>query len=170
VRIRPLTTHDLAAALALNQAAQPAVGGLDRQALAHLEAEATWSLALDDDGCLIGFTIVFAPGADYASVNYRWFCDRYPSLAYLDRVVIHPAYRSRGLGSALYADLEQRIGGAHPLLTCEVNLRPRNDGSLRFHERLGFEAVGEQDTDGGSKRVVLLAKRLPGAEEGAAPT
>ena len=43
-----------------------------------------------------------------------------------------------------------------------MNVRPRNDGSLRFHQRYGFTAVGEQDTEGGAKRVTLLEKRLDG--------
>ena len=40
-------------------------------------------------------------------------------------------------------------------------MKPRNDGSLRFHHRIGFTEVGQQDTDGGKKRVSLLAKDLP---------
>jgi predicted GNAT superfamily acetyltransferase len=35
-----------------------------------------------------------------------------------------------------------------------------NEGSLRFHHRIGFVEVGQQDTDGGTKRVSLLAKPL----------
>jgi len=37
---------------------------------------------------------------------------------------------------------------------------PRNDESLVFHERFGFEEVGQQNTSGGSKRVSLLVKEL----------
>jgi predicted GNAT superfamily acetyltransferase len=33
-----------------------------------------------------------------------------------------------------------------------------NAPSLRFHERLGFEPVGEQQTEGGDKRVRLLVR------------
>ncbi|NNE42793.1 MAG: GNAT family N-acetyltransferase, partial [Gemmatimonadetes bacterium] len=52
------------------------------------------------------------------------------------------------------------IGGRAPMITCEVNTRPRNDGSLRFHARLGFREVGTQETEGGAKAVSLLEKRL----------
>jgi hypothetical protein len=41
-----------------------------------------------------------------------------------------------------------------------VNVRPRNDASLAFHEAIGFREVGQQDTDGGRKRVSLLALDL----------
>jgi predicted GNAT superfamily acetyltransferase len=40
-----------------------------------------------------------------------------------------------------------------------VNLRPRNDGSLRFHARLGFKEVGQQETSYGVL-VSMLAKDL----------
>ena len=41
-----------------------------------------------------------------------------------------------------------------------MNVRPRNEGSLAFHDAFGFAAVGEQDTEAGSKRVRLYAKGL----------
>jgi predicted GNAT superfamily acetyltransferase len=47
-----------------------------------------------------------------------------------------------------------------PVLFCEVNVRPRNETSLAFHEAIGFREVGQQDTDGGTKRVSLLALDL----------
>ena len=47
----------------------------------------------------------------------------------------------------------------------EVNLRPRNDGSLRFHQRLGFVEVGQQETPYGA-RVSMLAKDLAPAAGG----
>ncbi|NBO06506.1 MAG: GNAT family N-acetyltransferase, partial [Actinobacteria bacterium] len=76
-------------------------------------------------------------------------------------VVIDEPFRSGGRGAALYAEVEQRMRAeaTTSLFTCEVNLRPRNDGSLRFHERLGFEQVGEQESKPGLV-VAMLAKRL----------
>jgi predicted GNAT superfamily acetyltransferase len=45
------------------------------------------------------------------------------------------------------------------VFTLEVNLEPRNDGSLRFHDRLGFVEVGQQ-VSGSGKLVSLMAKTL----------
>ena len=45
-------------------------------------------------------------------------------------------------------------------MTCEVNLRPPNPGSMAFHRAMGFDEVGTQNTEGGSKTVSLLVKRL----------
>jgi hypothetical protein len=46
-----------------------------------------------------------------------------------------------------------------PLLTCEVNLNPPNLGSIRFHNRIGFREVGQQDSKPGLT-VSMLAKKL----------
>jgi predicted GNAT superfamily acetyltransferase len=156
--IRPLTGDDLPEALAINEANVPAVGTVDADQLAHLVDEASVALAAEEGGRLIGFCIVLAPGADYGSVNYGWFSERYDDFAYLDRVAVAESYRNRGIGAELYAEVERLVDA--PWFTLEVNVRPRNEGSLRFHERMGFTEVGQQETPYGS-RVSLLAKPLP---------
>ena len=105
--------------------------------------------------------VAVGPGAVYQSVNYRWFGARYPAFLYVDRVVVGPGTRSAGIGASLYADLETAARAAGvPLLACEVNIRPSNDRSRRFHERLGFRGVGIQDTEGGAKTVQLMLRDL----------
>ena len=157
MQIRTLSADDLPAAVALNNANIPAVTEIDLVGMTHLFSESLASLGAYDDDTLAGFSITFAPGADYHSVNYQWFAERYSDFAYLDRIAVRNDYQGRGIGAALYTDLEARIGAEW--LTCEVNLRPRNDGSLRFHHRIGFEEVGQQETGYGSL-VSMLAKRL----------
>ena len=161
MKIRDLVTDDLPAALVLNNAAAPAVNELDRAELGRLHAMAAHALAATGPaGELTGFCLTFSPGADYDSLNYTWFSTRYTSFTYLDRIVVSPSRRSQGLGVGLYAELERRIARRTPWLFCEVNVRPLNAGSLRFHERIGFAEVGRQDTEGGRKTVSLLAKPL----------
>jgi uncharacterized protein len=156
--IRELTPADLDACVELNNGSIPAVSEADATKMAKLVEESLVSLVAVHDGEVVGFCVNFGPGADYHSVNYRWFCDRYDDFAYLDRIVVAPEARSMGIGAALYAAVEERIAGT-PWLFCEVNLRPRNDGSLRFHSRLGFVEVGQQETDYGIL-VSMLAKDL----------
>jgi len=165
--VTDLTAADLVAALALNNDAVPALNELDEPELTRLFGAAAHALAVAwPDGerlagfRLAGFCLAFAPGADYESLNYRWFSERYKSFTYLDRIVVDPSRRGGGIGAALYTELERRIAGHTPWLLCEVNVRPLNAGSLRFHHRLGFSEVGQQDTDGGRKTVSLLAKPL----------
>ena len=156
--IRPLHSDDLVTVMQLNNAAVPAVSEVDISKLGALVAESKLSLVAEHHGVVVGFCINFAPGADYHSVNYRWFCARYDEFVYLDRIAVAETARNLGIGTALYAAVEQHVVGT-PWLLCEVNLRPRNDGSLRFHERIGFTEVGQQETDYGIL-VSMLAKDL----------
>jgi len=162
VLISDLETADLADVLALNNDAVPATSELDLPGLTRLRAMASYALGVRVDGHngVIGFCLNFDPGAEYESLNYRWFCERYESFTYLDRIVVHPDFRNRKIGAAIYAELERRIAGRVPWLFCEVNVKPMNADSLRFHHRIGFVEVGQQDTEGGKKTVSLLAKAL----------
>ena len=160
--IRHLTSDDLPVVERLNNAAVPAVSEADVAKLASLVDQSCLSLVAEVDGTVVGFCINFDPGAVYASMNYRWFCERYDHFVYLDRIAVDGTKRNMGIGAALYAAVEAEIAGT-PWLFCEVNLRPRNDGSLRFHERLGFVEVGQQETDYGIL-VSMLAKDLASKE------
>lgn len=156
--IRDLQPGDIAAATAINNANTPAVGEATAEHLTHLLGQSQIALAATGAGGeLAGFCLVLGPGADYQSVNYRWFSERYDDFAYLDRVAVAEPARNAGIGTALYAEVEQRTTA--PWFLLEVNLRPRNDGSLRFHHRLGFTEVGQQETDYGVL-VSMLAKPL----------
>lgn len=160
MNIRETTSNDLDPALALNNSNLPALNELDATEIARLVGIAEVALTAEVDGAFAGFCIVFAPGVDYGSLNYAWFSRTYTDFAYLDRIAVDPTFRRYGIGRAFYADLQQRLTGRFPLLTCEVNVRPRNDASLDFHRSIGFREVAQQDTDGGNKTVSLLALDL----------
>lgn len=166
VVLRPVVAADLDVILPMNNAAVPAVGHLETPELAEFADTARWFTVAERPGELIAFLIgLHGPGLDYASLNYRAFCDRYPDgFLYVDRIVVAPTARGTGIGSALYEAFVDfgRADGA-TVITAEVNVRPRNDGSLRFHRNFGFRPVGEQDTDGGAKRVQFFAYDLNGA-------
>jgi uncharacterized protein len=163
--LREYTVDDLDAVHAINQAEVPAVGSETAAVLGRIASESVIALvAVDDDTDLIGgFCMVLAPGAEYDSGNYRWFGERYDDFVYLDRVAIAPPFQRRGIGRALYAEVERLAAQRRPSagqFTLEVNLRPRNDGSLAFHAELGFVEVGQRETEYGAL-VSLMAKPLP---------
>ncbi len=160
--IRDLVPADLDAALALNNASVPALNELDAPEIARLVAHSELALTAEVDETFAGFCIVFAPGAPYQSLNYGWFSRTYDEFVYLDRIAVDPAFRRYGIGRAFYAEIVERSTGRFPRLCCEVNIRPRNDVSLAFHHSVGFREVGQQDTDGGTKTVSLLAMALGG--------
>lgn len=160
--MRPYHHNDRAAVLALNNDAIPAVNELDAAALDQLVewCEST-TVAITDDR-VVGFLVCLTgPGLSYPSDNYQWLSQRYDPFLYVDRVVVHPEAKGAGVGQALYRHIVEQGRGRFPVLVAEVNVRPRNDASIRFHERFGFETVGEADTEGGAKRVAYFALPLP---------
>lgn len=162
--IRNMQDGDLSAVMRLNNDNVPAVSLIDLDELQQDLRLAEHALVITDTATSEphGFCTTFASGiSEDLGVNYAWFADRYPAYVYLDRVVIDTPFQSRGQGELLYDELERRIRatGTTDLFVCEVNLQPRNEGSLRFHARLGFEQVGEQESKPGLV-VAMLAKRL----------
>ncbi len=157
VAIRPYVPADLDALVAVNDAAYPAVPITPASELAELIAMSRVALVADD-GEVAGFVVALAPGQTYASENYTWFSTRSNDFLYVDRIVLAPRLQGQGVGPRLYAAVEEaaRADGATEI-TCEVNVRPANPGSLAFHARLGFVEVGRQETKGGTTEVALLA-------------
>lgn len=144
----------------MNHAAQPAVNGLRMDELRALQTDACHFRGAFAGARLAGFLLVLPVALDYASLNYRWFSDRYNDFVYVDRIVIAPEYQRDGLGRLLYDELIEQFSGRAAQVCAEVNVIPRNETSLAFHERMGFASVGEQATEGGSKRVLLLVRPL----------
>ena len=154
--IRPLVDADIDAVLAINEANVPEVGTVDRARMARLVESSIVATVVDIDA-VVGFCLVLPSGTDYDSVNYRWFAERYDRFAYLDRVAIQEEARGRGLGRALYDEVEQHLVAlGHLQLGLEVNIDPPNEPSLAFHRRLGFVEVGQQDTPYGIRVSMQL--------------
>jgi len=105
--------------------------------------------------------MAFDQAADYDSPNYLWFRERYPRFVYVDRIVVDPAMRKRGLANLLYADLFRVARDAgHDRVVCEVNSDPPNPASDAFHDALGFTEVGHATIHGGAKTVRYLSHSL----------
>ena len=155
--IRDMVHGDLGEAWRINQANVPAVGDETMTSFREIFEVSSLSLVVETDSQIAGFCMVLPPGTTYDSPNYLYFCDKFTSFAYLDRVAFDEGHRGRGFGAALYRQVESRLDVDH--LTLEVNVKPRNEGSLRFHAREGFVEVDQMETRPG-KVVSLMAKRL----------
>ncbi len=160
MQIEDFREADLDDVLALNQAAVPHVNSIDRDTLQWFAANASYFRVARSEGSIVGFLIGLQPGLDYASENYQWFCARHRRFGYVDRVVVSPAARRRGIASQLYDDYAATLRSYVPLMTCEVNIRPSNESSMIYHEQRGFVQVATQETEGGDKEVALMEKRL----------
>lgn len=162
IGLRPARPTDADALLDLNAAAVPAVNGLDDAEFRGLVEASHWLRVAEADEEPVGFLLgLEGPGLDYPSENYRWFAARYAPFWYVDRVVVAASAQGNGIGGLLYDAFARDAASVGVTRICaEVNLRPPNPGSLRFHERHGFRAVGEQETKGGAVTVRLLSRRV----------
>jgi len=154
---RPIAAADLDAVLALNNAHAAETNLLDRQALATMVSRAFLARTNAQRTALL---IAFDQAADYASLNFRWFGERYPRFVYVDRIVVANAARGNGIARALYSELFAHTRDAgHDLVACEVNRVPPNPGSDAFHAALGFGEVA-RGTPYPGKEVRYLMKTL----------
>lgn len=157
--VRRIADADLEAVLALNQGALEGVGTLTMDRLVEILGYADQAVVTADaDGTLSGFALTVPPGTAYDSVNYRWFDGLYDDFAYLDRVVVAPGFRRRGVASMLYNVLEERAR-VRELMALEVYVEPRNEASLAFHGARGYAEVGRLDQPDG-KKAALMTKSL----------
>jgi predicted GNAT superfamily acetyltransferase len=158
LRLRALDDGDLAAVLALNEGDVQHLSPLDERRLAELLPWCTHAAVVVDDAddrAVLGFVLTLAPGTPYDSPNYRWFDSRLDAFLYLDRIVVAPTARRRGVASFVYDVLEASARDEHHgRLVCEVDVEPPNDASLRFHRSRGFVELGRHGANG--KVVALL--------------
>lgn len=135
--IRDIEPQDYDRILELNSNALDAVGPLDYEGLALLVKLSDQALVLDEEGDVAGFVITLPPDVPYDSSRYRWFAEHLADdYVYLDRVIVSPEHRRRGVASTLYSAVE-----ADRPIALEVY--STNDASLAFHRSRGFAPVGE---------------------------
>ena len=153
------TAADLEDVLALNQSEVPHVGSITMAEMRDFLSMASYfRVVRNADGDLHASLNGLGPGAGYASLNYRWFDERYQAFAYIDRIAVAADSRRQGIAETLYRDFELQSGRQAQRLCCEVNLVPENPVSMAFHRRLGFEQVGTLETGNGAKKVALLIR------------
>jgi uncharacterized protein len=159
--LRFATPADFEAILALNAESVHFLSPLTPTRLAHLHAQSALNLVAENESGAIAFLLAFREGADYDSVNYRWFAAQYESFLYIDRVVVSTHAQRTGAGRALYERVFAHARATHvPHVTCEFDIEPPNPVSLQFHSRFGFREVGQQRVAGGAKAVSLQAVQL----------
>jgi ribosomal protein S18 acetylase RimI-like enzyme len=91
------------------------------------------------------------PGSDYQvicrdgePVGRIWIASL-PHELHLVDIVLLPAARNQGIGTAVLRKLQQRAEEEEKPIRC--NVHQENPGSLRFHQRLGFQIVHEDSMD-----------------------
>ena len=86
----------------------------------------------------------FRENSIYKSQNYIHFNKKYERFLYIDRVGIKKKYANKGIGTYLYEHIFN-INNENELPICaEVNIEPKNEISLRFHQKMGFKETSER--------------------------
>ena len=152
-------TSDLDDVWQINQENVPAVGEESIEALVEILAMSSISLVAEYKNTVVGFCMVLGPHTSYGSPNYLYFCSKLTNFIYLDRVAVKEDWQGKGIGADLYREVELR--STAEWFALEVNTKPRNDGSLKFHAREGFVEMEECETRPG-KKVSLMVKKLRG--------
>ena len=150
---------DEGAILALNEAHRTETSALDAPMLHALLSQAL-HVGLRNRG-RDAFLIALDQDALSGSPNFQWFKTRYRRFVYVDRVIVAPAKRGRGIARSLYEELFAAAAQAsHSLVACEVNVEPPNPVSDAFHEALDFSEVGRAVIHGGEKQVRYLVRTI----------
>lgn len=141
--IGPILKSHRAKILRMNETFVHWLSPLDDDGLSDLLDLAHYKKQIHEaDGVLIGY----AHDVDYDHKNLQWLRARFDRFYYIDRIILSAAAQGKGYGRHLYADFEAeaRAKGLARLV-CEVNTKPNNPGSHKFHERLGFNALADVD-------------------------
>lgn len=104
------------------------------------------ALIAEEDGTVVGFLLGFIAPTE-------------PKTAYVHLVGIHPDHRRRGVGKELYEQFTRRardVGAGRLKAITTVG----NEGSVRFHEALGFTVHEDPDYAGPGRSRVVFTKDL----------
>jgi predicted GNAT superfamily acetyltransferase len=157
-----MAASDAPQVLRVNASGRPGVARLDDAELARLLSLPNEHLVATDEGAAFAYALAFHRAAPYDGEEFRVLRSALTQpFIYIDQVAVAAGSRGRGMGRALYAELE-RIAYQHKIrvLCCEVNSRPANPASLAFHQRMGFEFLASLAVSDG-REVELLTRTLP---------
>ena len=144
--LKVANTKEISDIYDINQALIPDVGSLkDIGTLKKLIELSKISEALKVKGELVGFYVCFGEKSEYDSINYKYFNKKYSRFLYVDRIGIKKSFENRGFGKYLYSNIFKKMRASDQALCAEVNILPKNERSLIFHENLGFTRVLDKE-------------------------
>jgi ribosomal protein S18 acetylase RimI-like enzyme len=104
------------------------------------------ALIAEEDGVLVGFLLGF-------------ISDGTPRTGYVHLVGIHPDHRRRSVGKLLYLQFAERAKAAGAERIKAITA-VGNEGSMRFHEALGFTVVEEPSYAGDGRARTVFTRDL----------
>ncbi|MFY9806593.1 MAG: GNAT family N-acetyltransferase [Pseudonocardiaceae bacterium] len=121
-----------------------------RAALPRLFLDHFWatSRVADDENGLAGFLVAFVSPSQ-------------PELAYLHFLGVRPDRRRHGLAASLYGEFLAYASSVGCRQARAVTA-PRNEGSIRFHQRLGFDVSAPMPNYNGAGQAKVTFTRFLG--------
>ena len=104
------------------------------------------ALIAENEGAIVGFLFGFVAPTD-------------PRTGYVHLVGIHPEHRRGGVGKSLYARFIENCASAGASQMKAITT-PGNDGSVRFHEALGFSVNSDSHYAGRDRSRIIFTKDL----------
>lgn len=143
--------------LALNNEFAQELSYLCPEKAARLVREAVMACRVGEADALL---LAFDQNAAYENPNFEWFRDRYERFIYIDRVVVAPAMRGRGLARELYRAIVQ---SRRCFAALAGGLRNQPGSTQPWLGRvscvIGFRASGARGpATGGKNRPLFLAQ------------
>lgn len=130
--------------LELNNAAIPDINRLDITRAEWLVQHVVTPGLARLDAQPAGMIAVLSEDCGYASDYYRWFTDRYENFLYIDRVIVAPWARGRGIARRLYQEIERIAQERRMAIVADVYSEPPNVPSLNLHRAMGYQEIGTQ--------------------------
>ena len=163
VHIRQINAEDFDDVLKINAESAPNVAKLNDAELRRLTVLASIALVAVDSVRVAGYVLAMSSSDVYEGEEFQSFLAEFDEpFLYIDQVAVSAKARGANIASQMYAYLRQ---GCHELgiftLCCEVNLRPANPVSMKFHRKLGFVSIGEMGTRDGRLVALLRMERPP---------
>jgi predicted GNAT superfamily acetyltransferase len=156
-----MTAADSPQVLRINESGRPGVAPLNDEELTRLLALPNEHLVATVHDSVVAYVLAFHREAPYDGEEFRALRSAITEpFIYIDQVAVAAGHDGRGLGRALYDELE-RLAGLRRIgiLCCEVNRKPSNPDSLAFHRKMGFEVFSSLAVSEG-REVELLTKVL----------
>lgn len=140
--IRKILGEDIESILELNQKSVKVLSPMDKDKLLKLIQMATLSVVVEENNQVAAFLLAFSSGAEYESINYQWFNQKFDEFLYIDRIVVSDQYRGKGIASKLYQYLIN-WADKHSVssIVAEIDVQPPNKPSLLFHQKFGFKEL-----------------------------
>ena len=154
LEIRPLSKTDVESIWKINEDGLPGTGKVSHEEIDSLLDFSSLAIGAYFGEELAGFVICLPPKTAYGSLNYAWFNQRYNEFLYVDRIAVAKRYQNQKIGTMLYDFVKRNAIENEIPVTAEVNIQPPNPGSMRFHDRHGFQQVGVLEHD--EKSVALF--------------